>query len=187
MSHWETVGASGDWYTPKYIFDALGVSFDLDVAAPKEGPRHVPARHWLSTDSLNRSWGRSRNFIWMNPPFGPRNGLEPWLYRFFAHENGIALTPDRTSAPWWQNAAQKADAVLFIAGKVRFERPDGSLGKSPSTGTTLFAAGQKGMDALRNAAKAGLGFLAVDREDDVQNLLNIIQSRNEFLEAEGYG
>jgi hypothetical protein len=39
----------------------------------------------------------------MNPPFGGRNGLAPWLDKFFANGNGIALTPDRTSAPWWQD------------------------------------------------------------------------------------
>lgn len=187
MSHWEAAGMSDEWYTPKYIFDALGVLFDIDVAAPKDGPRHVPARHWISNDSLNRSWGRKSNFLWMNPPFGGRNSIEPWLYRFFDHGNGIALTPDRTSAPWWQDAAKKADAVLFIAGKVKFERPDGSIGKSPSNGTTLFAAGDKGVEALMNAAEAGFGFLAIDREEGVRNLLSIIQTRNDFMEAEGYG
>jgi len=33
MSHWEAAGKSSEWYTPKYIFDALGCTFDLDVAA----------------------------------------------------------------------------------------------------------------------------------------------------------
>lgn len=176
MAYWETGGASDEWYTPKYIFDALAVSFDLDVAAPKEGPRHVPARHWLSSDSLSRSWGRKDTFVWMNPPFGGRNALEPWLYTFFKHGNGIALTPDRTSAPWWQKAARKADAVLFVAGKVRFERPDGSVGKSPSNGTTLFAAGERALNALLNAADAGLGFLAIDREEGVRNLMGTIEA-----------
>lgn len=161
MSFWETHGKSDDWYTPKYIFDAMGVQFDLDVAAPPEGPRHVPAKTWISNDSLNRSWGRSNVFIWMNPPFGGRNGLQPWLYMFFKHGNGVALTPDRTSAPWWQEAAMKADAVLFVAGKVKFERPDGSLGASPSAGTTLFASGKQGLYALCNAAENDLGFLSI--------------------------
>ena len=38
-------------------------------------------------------------FVWMNAPFGARNGLEPWLAKFFAHNNGIALVPDRTRWP----------------------------------------------------------------------------------------
>ena len=82
----------------------------------------------------------------------------PWLDKFFAHSHGIALTPDRTSATWWQDAARKADATLFIHGKVKFERPDGSVGKAPSNGTTLFAAGERGVAALRRAAPT-LGIL----------------------------
>jgi hypothetical protein len=156
MSHWETPGASDEWYTPSAIFDALGVRFALDVAAPTNGPLHVPCSRWLSSGSLAADW---HGFVWMNPPFGGRNSLKPWLDKFFAHGNGIALTPDRTSAPWWQEAARRADAVLFIAGKVRFIRPDGSEGKSPSNGTTLFAAGYLGVLALDNARKQGLGYM----------------------------
>lgn len=159
MSMWETSGASDEWYTPKYIFDALDVRFDLDVASPiwpKETGRrtHVPAGAFITMDSLNANW---TGFIWMNPPFGGRNGLVPWLDKFFDHGNGVALTPDRTSAPWWQDAARRADAILFISPKVKFERPDGSVGKSPGTGTTLFAIGRTGVEAIERAAKAGLG------------------------------
>lgn len=158
MSYWQMPGASDEWYTPAYIFEALGVTFDLDVAAPKWGPHHVPCNGWHYTDSLVKEWS---GFVWMNAPFGGRNGLAPWLDKFFAHGNGIALTPDRTSAPWWQTAARRADAILFISPKVKFERPDGTTGNSPGTGTTLFSIGGVGFQALERAEKAGLGFLAV--------------------------
>ena len=155
MALWEPcTGASDEWYTPAYIFDALGVYFDLDVAAPFDGPRHVPTDSWIYDRSLERAW---TGFVWMNPPFGGRNGLVPWLDRFFQHGNGIALTPDRTSAPWWQDANRRADATLFIAGKVKFIRPDGSEGRSPGTGTTLFASGDMALSALMRAEAKGLG------------------------------
>lgn len=157
MSYWEANGKSDDWYTPKYIFDALACSFDLDVAAPFDGPKHVPCNGWIHDRSLQRGWS---GFVWMNPPFGGRNGLVPWLDKFFTHGNGIALTPDRTSAPWWQGAAIQAHAIMFVAGKVRFERPDGTEGKSPSNGTTLFASGVKGVEALWRASDVGLGYIA---------------------------
>ena len=153
MSEWETLGKSDEWYTPKYIFDGLGCRFDLDVAAPKEGPRHVPCGHWISERSLERGWS---GFVWMNPPFGGRNAIEPWLNKFFDHANGIALVPDRTIAPWFQRNAKKASAILFLSPKVKFERPDGSIGKSPGSGTALFAAGDWGANILRNAKKLGL-------------------------------
>jgi len=154
MGVWESIGKSDEWYTPRYVFDALGCRFDLDVAAPFEGPPHVPCDGWLYDRGIERAWN---GFVWCNPPFGGRNGLTPWLDKFFAHGNGIALTPDRTSAPWWQAAAARANAILFVNGKVKFERPDGSIGKQPGNGTTLFAVGHRGVQALNRAApKLGL-------------------------------
>lgn len=157
MSYWEADGASDEWYTPKYIFDGLGCRFCLDVASPEGGPFHVPADEWLWRESLTMPW---HGFVWMNPPFGGRNALEPWLEKFMDHGNGIALTPDRTSAPWFRKAWRSADLVLFMP-KVRFIRPDGTEGKSPSNGTALWAVGSKACAALHNAAGAGLGILAV--------------------------
>lgn len=156
MSHWEAPGASDEWYTPGFVFDALGCVFDLDVAHPVIGATHVPCRDWLHTASLAKAWD---GFVWMNPPFGGRNSLEPWLTKFFDHGNGVALTPDRTSAPWFQSAWQRADLVLFTR-KIRFLRPDGSEGKSPSNGTALWAAGERGEAALRRGADHGLGVIA---------------------------
>jgi hypothetical protein len=154
MSHWESLGKSDDWYTPKYIFDALGCSFDLDPANGAIGGAHVPCRESYGWRGLEQPWS---GFVWLNPPFGGRNGIEPWMSKFFDHGNGIALTPDRTSCPWWQSANRKSDAVLFVAGKIKFEKPDGTLGKSPSNGTTLFASGPRAVAAFIAAEKAGLG------------------------------
>jgi hypothetical protein len=157
MSAWDPcLGATDEWYTPAYVFDALGCEFDLDVAAPRLGPRHVPAREWLcdTQDGLTHPW---HGFVWMNPPFGGRNALAPWMQRFFDHGNGIALTPDRTSAPWWQDAAERADAILFTRGKIKFERPDGTIGGSPGSGVTLWASGEKAVYHLQQADMGGLG------------------------------
>lgn len=156
MSWWEAKGRSDEWFTPPHVFDALGCRFDVDVAAPAVGGTFVPADEAISANSLDVEW---RGFIWMNPPFGGRNAVKPWLDKFFAHGHGIALTPDRTSAPWFQEAWPKADAVLFTR-KIRFIRPDGSVGKSPSNGTALWAAGDVAFGVLVRAAKNGLGILA---------------------------
>lgn len=154
MAHWEDDGKSDDWYTPAYIFEALECGFDMDVAAPESGPLHVPCNSWMWADSLESDW---EGFIWMNPPFGARNGLVPWMEKFRIHDNGIALVPDRTSAPWWQDMAVWADKIFFVAGKVKFIRPDGSIGKSPSVGTTLVGMGRKAGLALMQAERNGLG------------------------------
>jgi hypothetical protein len=156
MSYWEAIGQSNDWFTPPEVFEALGETFDLDVAAPFDGPPHAPCDHWRWEDSLEREWF---GFVWMNPPFEGRNGIAPWLDKFFDHGSGIALTPDRSSAPWFQNAWRRGSLVLFTK-KIKFIRPDGSRGRSPSNGTALWAAGERAELALRRAADSGFGILA---------------------------
>ena len=171
MSLWEpNICASDEWYTPAHIFDALGEIFDLDVSAPRGGGPHVPCRRYLTKeeDGLSAPWS---GFVWMNPPFGGRNGLAPWMRRFLSHGDGLALTPDRTSSPWWQDAALLADGMLCTRGKVQFIRPDGTLGKSPSNGTTIWAAGQRAVDALRRADAYGLGSAWVRNPPKQETLL----------------
>jgi DNA N-6-adenine-methyltransferase Dam len=157
--HEQCVGATDEWYTPPYVFSALGCSFDLDVASPgKRVTPWIPAACFIESDSLLVPWA---GFVWMNPPFGPRNGISPWLEKFMCHRNGIALTPDRTSAPWWQAFAPEAHAILFVAPKIKFIGADGKPGKSPAQGTCLMAKGLRGVEALYRAATAQLGVLTI--------------------------
>jgi len=159
MAAYEAAGESDEWYTPRYIFDAIGLRFCLDVAAPPEGPRHVPAERWFTPadNGLLQPW---HGMVWMNPPFGHQRHKRAWLRRFFDHGNGIALVPDRTSAPWFQEFAPKADAICWVAPKIKFERPDGSRGMSPGTGTALLAAGEGAAAALD---RCGLGMVTGKR------------------------
>ena len=130
MGEWETLGQSNEWYTPPEVFEALGCRFDLDVAAPTDLTHvSVPANNFITSRSLDREW---HGFVWMNPPFGGRNELGVWLAKFLRHGNGIALTPDRTSAPWFQAAWPHAELVLFTR-KLSFIRPDGSRAENPAT------------------------------------------------------
>lgn len=151
----EMIGKSDEWYTPKYVFDALECRFDLDVASPMERKHvSVPADAFVTENSLVTPW---YGFVWMNPPFGGRGMIAPWLKKFVEHNNGIAFTPDRTSAPWWQWMVKRVDGVLFVNGKIKMIKPDGTKGDQPGNGTTLFALGEKGVSALARAEINGLG------------------------------
>lgn len=87
MGHWEAHGKTDEWYTPKYIFDALGCEFDMDVASPIDRSLcHVKAQEYLTKNSLDISW---KGFVWLNPPFGGRNGISPWLDKMAIHKDGI--------------------------------------------------------------------------------------------------
>ncbi|MDE2107563.1 MAG: adenine methyltransferase [Patescibacteria group bacterium] len=164
--HEQCVGKSDEWYTPPHVFSAMGGSFDLDVSSPgRSVTPWIPAVDFITSGSLDRDW---RGFVWMNPPFGGRSGLIPWLEKFVAHGDGVCLVPNRTSAPWWQEFAPRADLALFVARKIRFiagfDDPEhdivlGQPGKSPAQGTTLLACGPRGRENLRRAAADGLGCL----------------------------
>jgi hypothetical protein len=157
--HELSVGATDEWYTPKYIFDAMGEQFDMDVSSPgSDVTPWIPAQRFVTSESLSLPW---QGFVWMNPPFGARNGLVPWLAKFFGHGNGIALVPDRTSAPWWQFYAPSATSILFVAKKIRFIGVDGVPGASPAQGTCLLSAGKRADAALRRSERNGLGLLMV--------------------------
>ena len=162
MSH-EREGATDEWYTPEYIFTAMNVTFDLDVAPAHHltAPAHRYCRYGC-LDGMVEPW---TDFVWMNAPFGKRNGLIPWLAKFIDHADGVALTPDRPGAPWWQHIAKHSALILVLAPKVRFIEQFGNEGKSPSNGTTLFAIGGKGREALEAAACLGV-LLAQPQESD---------------------
>jgi hypothetical protein len=171
MAKHERPGKSDEWYTPAYIFEAMGCRFDLDVASPENGPLHVPTSRWISRDSLSLDW---TGFVWMNPPFGGRNGIVPWLKKFVGHQNGIALTPDRTSAPWWPDAARFMDAILFVSPKIKFIPGPGAKASSPAQGTCLMALGSTATAALERAARNGLGTLCIP--SGVSRPANIVEA-----------
>jgi hypothetical protein len=122
-------GSTVEWYTPPEIFQALGLTFDLDPCAPPGGLPWIPAKRFYShqDDGLARAW---RGRVWLNPPYG--KGIDRWMRKLAAHGNGIALVHARTGAVWWREALSHASAVCFIAGGVRFmtdtqgTRPPGS-------------------------------------------------------------
>jgi len=170
MGEWEKRGESDEWYTPPGIFRAIGLRFDLDVASP--GPDHwVPADAVLtkSDDGLRSHWN---GLVWMNPPFGGRNGQVPWLEKFIRHGNGIGLVAARTSAKWFQDLIPKCDAVLFPRGKTKFIKPSGEIGRSPGSGVVLVAMGDVARKALKQS-KLGLFVELRSRKND--ELLEIVQ------------
>lgn len=152
--HEPTVGATDEWYTPKYIFDALGLTFDLDPCSP--GPDHwVPAKKVFTSmdNGLLQPWS---GLVWMNPPFGARNGHVPWLQRFISHGNGVGCVRAYTSSGWWHEYLPNVDIIIFPKGKTKFIRPDGSIGKQPGHGVALFSIGTLANTALINS---GLGMI----------------------------
>lgn len=144
-----------EWYTPKYIFDMLGLVFTLDPCHPgRDVINWVPALtvYTKSDDGLSRPWVGS---VWLNPPYGRETPV--WLKVMHEHRNGVALVFARTDTDWFHKYVANADAVLFLKKRVRFVNSEGVQGDSPNCGSMLVAWGTDGVGALKGAADAGHG------------------------------
>ena len=87
--HEPPIGMTSDWYTPPGYFTKLGLTFDLDPASP--GPGHwVPAKriYTIEDDGLGQPW---EGLVFLNPPFGGRNGHVPWLVKFLDQANPLSV------------------------------------------------------------------------------------------------
>ena len=138
----ENLASNDEHYTQPWVFERLGVNFDLDVCAPCGGVEWIPADHtWcIQNDALQQNWyGR----VWMNPPYSKP---APWVDKFIENGNGIALLPV-TRGMWFDKIWEAADGLVVDKYNTHFIRPNGS--KKPITFRTIFAAiGQDNVEAL---------------------------------------
>jgi len=134
-----------DYYTPKWLFDSLGLEFDLDVCAPESGVPWLPAKahYHLAMDGLAQEWnGR----VWMNPPY---SAPKPWIEKFVEHDNGLALLPYSRSKAFvhiWNHA----DAIMALPNNFKFEHSDHGT-KGVFMPVALIALGQDNAEALRKS------------------------------------
>lgn len=138
---------SDEWYTPKWVFDSLGVEFDLDVAHPAFDT-DVPCKRYytIDDDSLNKEWD---GFVWMNPPYSKPT---PFIDRFIEHNNGIALVPFSKSK-WFGRLWNEASGLVALPPNLKFVRPDGTH-KQIFMQCVLASMGNYAKDVL---IKAGIG------------------------------
>ena len=110
--------ATDERWTPRWLFDAMTVRFDLDVAAPPGGVPWIPANAHLSAvdDGLAAPW---RGLVWCNPPF---SNAGPWAARWIEHANGVLLFPWSVNASWLHRVCE-AVATIALLEHVRFVHP----------------------------------------------------------------
>jgi len=168
FTHESTYNESKEWYTPRYIFQKLGVDFDLDPCSPgQELVPWIPAsiHYTIEDDGLTADWFGT---VWVNPPYG--SDTPKWMSRLRHHGNGIALVFARCDTQWFHEYAPYAHAICFIKGRVQFVpsketlfyadgmyKPKGGCG----AGSMLIAYGAANAKALY---ESGLGLtLSVSR------------------------
>lgn len=154
FTHDNVNNTSVDWYTPQWVFDAMGLQFDLDPCSPAGGVPWIPAQtHYaLPQDGLALPWfGR----VWLNPPYGKHT--KDWLRKMAQHGDGMALVFARTDCQWFRDAASTATAMLFLAGRIKFVDGLGvTSGNGAGAGSMLLAWGGDCAHALVGMSDRGL-------------------------------
>lgn len=138
-----------DLYTPPEIFEALGVTFDLDVCAPSGGLPWIPAARSIdeAENGLAIEWvGR----VWMNPPY---SNPTPWIDKWLDHRNGFALVP--FSRANWFVKLWDSEAVGWATHLIWFVNSEGKR-KCIFMPTALWAIGETNITALK---MSGLGVI----------------------------
>ena len=158
-----------DWYTPKWIFDALGEHFDLDPCQPEDKIPWIPCdRHYSIIDNgLMQPWD---GFVWLNPPYGKYTS--DWLAKMHAHRNGIALVFARTDCGWFHDYVIKADAILFLKGRIKFVDGLGATsGNGAGSGSMLIAWGSRAVTALKRMETNGVLWNFLENRRDIKALI----------------
>jgi DNA N-6-adenine-methyltransferase (Dam) len=152
-SHQTTVGKSQVHLTPRWLIDALG-PFDLDPAAADPRPWDVARCNFTEgDDGLSRQWtGR----VFLNPPFH-RYEVGEWTSKMAAHGHGILLTHARCEAAWFLPIWKHASGILFLAGRIKFCKVDGTEHPYNSGAPALLASfGAEDLRVLQACGLAGV-------------------------------
>jgi hypothetical protein len=175
--HESTYNESKEWYTPKYIFDAIGIEFDLDTCSPgRDIVPWIPAKKHLTylDNGLEAEW---HGTVWMNPPYG--TDTPKWMERLAQRGNGIALVFSRTDTNWFHQFTAKADAICFIKRRISFIPASqaqnyikGNLIKNSGSGagSMLVAYGKKMAHSLM---RSKLGTIMIPIGNTVQHKVKI--------------
>ena len=130
-------------YTPQWVFDGLGIKFDLDVASANHPLIVVPTknRYTKDDDALLQDWFGN---VWMNPPFSK---VTPWIDKWLNHNQGICLVPLSSNARWINKLWDSEAACLYLPPNMKFQGASG-LTVHMRWRTALWALGDQNIEAL---------------------------------------
>lgn len=148
--HEPSVGAMDDWYTPPEIFDALGLTFDLDPCSPGRG-HWVPIRKIYTAVTAWSSRGAASSSAILH--LASVSAMCRGSGSSWCTEMGLrSFGPIRRPAGFTTGPSNRNNAVSARQDQVR--PTDGCVGKAPGHGVVLL-----GMGEIANAAleRCGLG------------------------------
>ena len=148
----DRIEGKDEWLTPPELIKELG-PFDLDPCSPSNSPFFIaPSIFTKDDDGLSKDWFGK---VFVNPPYGKE--IIKWLTKLSDYGNGIALIFARTDTKaFHEYVFNKADAILFLKGRLNFYNIDGTPGKSGAGAPScLVAYGKDSVDTLSKVKHLG--------------------------------
>ena len=149
---------SGEWTTPKDLFEALDNEFHFTLDAAASDENHLCERYYTKKDNaLMQPWTGT---VFCNPPYGKEVGK--WVIKAFEEIGGtfpsrphadkiVLLLPSRTDTKWFQmiismqshGFPKVVERIWFIPGRLKF----GGASNSAPFPSVVVVLGCKGGDA----------------------------------------
>lgn len=141
---------SDSWYTPPWVFEGLGLTFDLDVASPNPPLDWIPARDFYSEsdDGLLQPW---HGLVWCNPPYSAPTA---WCDRWRTHPDGLILVRADLSTGGPFRAFTAADGIYVPRRRFEFVDAMGGRASSVNFSSVLMARGDEATEALFRLAES---------------------------------
>jgi hypothetical protein len=142
------INIGDEWYTPKWLFNSLGIEFDIDVCSPIDTTHsNVPAkkRFNIYDNGLDQDW---EGLVWCNPPY---SDPEPWADKMIKHNNGIMLASIPMNALWASKVWQSCTGLRLFQAMI-FVRPNG-VDERPALWLQMAAFGEQAAELLKNMTK----------------------------------
>ena len=139
--------AKDEQYTPSWVFEALGLEFDLDVASSHNPYVVVPTKQkfTIKDNALEQDW---HGLVWMNPPY---SGVTPWVDKWLAHGNGFCMVPLASQGRWvnklWESEAQ----LTYMPPNMKFIGGEDNVMISHRWRIALWAIGDVAIKALEDS------------------------------------
>lgn len=165
--HVSQATGENEWYTPgEYVQLARQVmgGIDLDPASCELAQKTVDAAKFYSIedDGLRHEWcGR----IWMNPPYS-KDLCVLFINKLLDEidygrvKQACVLVNNATETGWCQRLLEVAEAVCFVAGRIRFVDKSGKPANSPLQGQLIAYYGSDADLFVSTFARVGVSFVS---------------------------